>query len=193
MDSIRYYLALMVVISWPAVIPFWLLIHPFIKFWRRLGHVLTYVINFSIMAILGGVIFLFRGRLLSIEFGTNYFLIALAVLVYSISVFVYFKRRQHLTTAILSGLPEIAPEKAESRLLTEGIYGRIRHPRYLELLLGLLAFTLFVNYLAVYLFFPVFFAALLLIIWFEEKELRSRFGEEYEKYSERVPRFIPKL
>ncbi|MCI0489401.1 MAG: hypothetical protein L0229_22640 [Blastocatellia bacterium] len=193
MNIVRYYLALMSLIYWSAVIPFWLLIHPFIEFWRRLGYRLTYAINFTVMAILGAVIFLFRGRLLSIEFGTSYFLIALAVLIYSLAVGVYFKRRKHLTKAILSGLPELAPEKAESKLLTEGIYARIRHPRYLELLLGLLALAFFTNYLALYLLFPIFFAAIFLIIQFEEKELRARFGKEYERYSERVPRFVPRF
>lgn len=30
-------------------------------------------------------------------------------------------------------------------------------------------------------------------MWFEERELLVRFGEQYERYAQRVPRFIPRL
>ena len=35
MDTIRYYVALILVIILPPVFYFWLLIHPFVRFWRR--------------------------------------------------------------------------------------------------------------------------------------------------------------
>jgi len=31
------------------------------------------------------------------------------------------------------------------------------------------------------------------IVWREEPELRRRFGEEYLRYAQRVPRWIPRL
>jgi protein-S-isoprenylcysteine O-methyltransferase Ste14 len=48
-------------------------------------------------------------------------------------------------------------------LVTQGIYSHIRHPRYLQ------------------------------VVLFEERELRHRFGEEYERYCQHVPRFLPRI
>ena len=50
----------------------------------------------------------------------------------------------------MAGLPEVAPGGDGPGLLVEGIYGRIRHPRYIELTLGTLGWALFANYLAGY-------------------------------------------
>jgi protein-S-isoprenylcysteine O-methyltransferase Ste14 len=48
------------------------------------------------------------------------------------------------------------------------------------------------NYLALYVALPLSLAALYLIVILEEKELRNRFGSQYEKYCHSVPRFIPR-
>src|SRR3989442_12653236 len=61
-ESIRYYLALVIVVTWPPALLFWFMIHPFVAFWQRLGPWVTYTIVFSIMAGgLGGGIFFLRG------------------------------------------------------------------------------------------------------------------------------------
>ena len=71
----------------------------------------------------------------------------------------------------LIGLPEVAPEKYQSTLVTQGIYSRVRHPRYVEMLLGKLAHALFTNYLAAYGVFALSVAGLALIVRLEEREL----------------------
>ena len=74
MNTIRYYVALILVIILPTGFLFWLLIHPFVRFWRRLGPGWTYGIVCSFLAL--GMVSLFRIRqsLLAVEFGTNYLL-----------------------------------------------------------------------------------------------------------------------
>ena len=76
-------------------------------------------------------------------------------------------------------------------MLCEGIYARIRHPRYLEIFLALISFALFTNCLASYVILAARVPALFAIIHIEERELRDRFGEEYVRYCARVPRFWP--
>ena len=76
-------------------------------------------------------------------------------------------------------------------LLSEGIYGKIRHPRYVEALLWVLGYAFIANYLGLYLLFILSIPTVFLIVLLEERELRERFGTEYEDYCRRVPRFVP--
>ncbi|MEK7403614.1 MAG: isoprenylcysteine carboxylmethyltransferase family protein [Acidobacteriota bacterium] len=192
MDRVRYYLALLLVVFTPPAILFWFSIHPFIRFWRRVGPRLTLAIHYALLLLMAGGLYLVRKPLLTAEFGTSPFLIALAVPVYVLVVALRFKLGKHLRARILTGLPELAPEKYERRLLTEGIYSRIRHPRYVQVFLALLAYAMAANYLAGYVLLALSALWILLLVRIEEKELRDRFGAEYEAYCARVPRFIPR-
>ena len=192
-EDTKYYLALIVVVTWPSALVFWYVIHPFVRYWRKVGTKLTYTVGISVMAVVSAGLFLIRGPLLSVHFGTDYFLLVLAAVVYVMAVAVYLQRKKHLTFGMLSGLPELDPNKHEQKLLTDGIYARMRNPRYVEVNLGLLAIALLTNYLAMYLLVPVFSLGIYFLVQLEEKELRARFGQEYEDYCKRVPRFIPRF
>lgn len=89
-----------------------------------------------------------------------------------------------------SGLVAIQPGH---RLVTDGIYGMIRHPSYLGLLIAsvgwALAFRSGVGLVLVALTLP----PLLARIQAEEALLRTEFGEEYEAYCARTSRLIPGL
>ena len=69
----------------------------------------------------------------------------------------------------------------------------MRHPRYLQLSLALLGYVLVANYLAGYVIWLVWLPAMYVMILFEDRELRERFGAEHEEYSREVPRLIPEL
>jgi protein-S-isoprenylcysteine O-methyltransferase Ste14 len=100
-------------------------------------------------------------------------------------------RRRHLTQRILVGVPEISSSD-KGRLITDGIYGRIRNPRYLEFLLLSFVYVAFANYSGVWVIYALMFPAIHLVVLLEEPELRERFGAEYEEYCRRVPRYIPR-
>lgn len=191
-DKIRYFFALLLVVMTIPAILHWLLIHPFVGFWRKLGPWLTYIIIIPLLVAFGALVYRARGPLLAVDFGTNLALLPLAIILYGISVYISFEGKKQLKFRTLVGLPELAPTKVPAKLLTEGIYARTRHPRYVAVILGVLGWCFFANYLATYLLVPVTVLALYLITVLEEKELHARFGEEYERYRQRVPRFIPK-
>ncbi len=193
MDKVRYVFALLTVVSVPAAVVLWLIVHPFIGFWRRLGPSLAYIIMAVLSLASIALLVSLRGPILRIEFGTNYILIAIGALLYAVSVFVEIRTRKHLKWRTLVGLPELSPEKPGPGLLTEGIYSRIRHPRYLAVTIGMFAFALFTNYLAMYVLVLLIIPGLYWVVLLEERELRDRFGSEYVSYSERVPMFFPKL
>jgi protein-S-isoprenylcysteine O-methyltransferase Ste14 len=78
-------------------------------------------------------------------------------------------------------------------VLSEGIYGRVRHPRYVAIVIGTLGWALFVNYVGVYILAVLTVPAICLVAVLEERELLERFGEEYARYRDRVPPFLPRL
>ena len=90
-----------------------------------------------------------------------------------------------------SGLVAIQPGH---RLVTTGLYGAIRHPSYLGLLVNslgwALAFRSGVGVLLAALLIPL---PLLAWIRAEERLLRSHFGDEYDVYYRRTSRLIPGL
>ena len=193
MNAVRYYVALILVILLPPVLCFWLLIHPFVRFWRRMGTGWTYGIVCSFMALSMVGLFRIRHALLAVEFGTSYYLTALGLLPLSVSTWlgVVWFRRMRLRT--IMGLPELAPDRYPQQLITTGVYAIIRHPRYVQLFLGLLGSALIANYLVLYLAVALWLPGIYIIVRLEEKELRERFGLAYDEYSRRVPRFLPRI
>jgi protein-S-isoprenylcysteine O-methyltransferase Ste14 len=193
MDAVRYYVALFVVAFGPGVFLFWFSIHPFIRFWRRLGPLLTLALHYTVMLLLAAGVFLVRAPLLSIEFDTHPVLVVLAALLLACAIVLRWQMSRQFGIKLLTGLPELAPATYGKRLVTDGIYARMRHPRYVEIAVAFLAYALFSNYLAAYVVFLLSLVWIVLVTRVEEKELLARFGDEYARYCARVPRFIPKF
>ena len=193
MDTIRYFIALILVISLPMLFLYWLLIHPLIKFWRVKGVRLTYTVILTIIAIGMIALFSIRQELLAGDFGTSYPLLIAGILCLVLAGAMRFAIQKHLTMKILLGLPEIAPDRYPGALITDGIYARVRHPRYVQLLIALVGYALIANHLASYIVVALWLPAIHVIVALEEKELLQHFGESYANYCLRVPRFIPKM
>ena len=75
-------------------------------------------------------LFLAREQLLQIDYGTNYTFMAGGLVLYVLTLHVAFRSRACQRDSGLIGLPKLAPDQFKGQLLQEGIYGRIRHPRY---------------------------------------------------------------
>ena len=193
MDQARYVVALLMLVTFPPAVLVWFLIHPFVSFWRRLGPTRTWLVLTPVMLVVGYACYRVREPLLGEDLGTRWALIGLALPLMVLSGILRHRHRKHLSFRILTGIPELQPEGRPGKLLTEGIYGKLRHPRYVELVFGLTAWALVANHVGVYLLLLAVLAALYLIVLLEERELRQRFGEEYARYAARVPRFIPRF
>lgn len=184
-------MALFVLICLPSAFFLWMLIHPFARFWRKFGFMLTYgFLSLPVAGIILGIV-LARNTLLAVDLGTNHISMLLGLFCLIVAIIMTLQRRKHLSFSILAGMPELSNAKYPGELLTDGIYAKIRHPRYVEVVFWLLGFVLFANYLMPYLFLIPGAPGLYVIILLEEHELRARFGVEYEEYCRRVPRFVP--
>lgn len=192
MDTIRYVLGVLLVVGLPPAVVFWLLIHPLAAFWRKLGPWVSYTFLTGVCVALGGVGYYVRDRLLGPNMGTNWVLIPPGVFLYGLSAWLSVLTRRQLNMRTFAGIPEIAGRDSGGTLLQEGIYGVVRHPRYLSVIIGTVGFSMFVNYLGAYLLVLVSVLLLLLVILLEESELSRRFGAEYDTYRSRVPALIPR-
>ncbi|MGC2200566.1 MAG: isoprenylcysteine carboxylmethyltransferase family protein [Stellaceae bacterium] len=87
-----------------------------------------------------------------------------------------------------SGLVAIQPGHT---LVTSGVYGVIRHPSYLGLLVNSLAWALAFRSGVGLLLTALLIPPLLARIRAEERLLRTQFGAEYDAYCSRTSRLIP--
>lgn len=191
MDTARYVVAVMILLSFPIAVGLWYVIHPFARLWRRIGPAGTYLILAIPTSLAVWLLWRVRDRLLGADLGTQPALFVLAIPSIITAIALVRLRLRQLTPRILAGVPELSRQNP-GRLLTEGIYAKVRNPRYLEILLFLLAYVAFANFAGTWILLALSFPALHGVVLLEERELRDRFGPEYEAYCRRVPRYIPR-
>lgn len=193
MDTVRHVIGILLVVAVPPAILFWLLIHPWATFWRRLGPVVTYSLAGIAYAVVALLLYGLRDTLLGRDLGTRWPLVACGGALYALTVWLDALCRKHLKTTALLGAPEVSERAYPGHLFRDGIYGVVRHPRYVGVILGTLALALVANYVGVYLVLSVCLLGLYPVILLEERELVHRFGRDYEEYRLQVPAMIPRL
>jgi len=117
--------------------------------------------------------------------GRSFLTLAAAVAGAAISVLAVLAFRRAGTT-----VNPMNPDSSSS-LVVSGIYTRSRNPMYLGLLLILLAWGMYLSNAMAFLILPGF-------MWYmnrfqiepEERVLASRFGEQFDSYASRVPRWL---
>jgi len=192
MDTARYFFAVLVVTFLPPAMIWWFLVHPFVSFWRKLGPRAT--ITTLAIAGMSGIVGLIsiRGTLVGTDLGTHVLPLGAAALLVGVAIGIAVQRKKHLTSRILSGVPELEPVGTPQVMLDQGIYARIRHPRYVEVALGTLGYAAFANHSGSWLVALATVPVLHLIVLVEERELVERFGQQYRDYMARTPRYWPR-
>ncbi len=79
------------------------------------------------------------------------------------------------------------------RLVVSGPYRYVRNPLYVTDATLIAATALVTQQLVLAMLLVIYLMQLAMQIRLEERELRQRFGEPYERYLRAVPRFIPRL
>lgn len=80
----------------------------------------------------------------------------------------------------------------EGRLANQGPYARLRHPQYLGFILIMAGFLLQWPTIPTLVLFPALLLVYRRLAIHEEAEVRRRFGERWDAYAARVPRFGPR-
>ena len=194
MDTFRYIVGVLLVVGLPPGVLWWFVLHPFVGFWRRLGVRLAMIVLglFLLASVLA--LATIRDSLLGADLGLSRPLFAVGIVLMVFAALIGLKRRKHLTVRILAGVPEVQsdPEK-RGRLLQEGPYAVVRHPRYVEVVLATFAYAAIANYVGCWIMVIAMVPLLHLVVVLEERELVERFGAAYRDYATRVPRYIPRL
>ncbi|MBE0425337.1 MAG: isoprenylcysteine carboxylmethyltransferase family protein [Nitrospirae bacterium] len=185
------FLVIITILFWIVIPIFWIPVHFAIKFFKKLG-LLTYLV--PVVAWMPIAYLIYKNRIYLLQFRVD-LPISLNI---SGALFLLFGIFLHIWTARLLGLWGIigVPEvyyAVKERLVTEGPFSVVRHPTYLAhtfIFLGVFLVTGVISVgIMVLLDFIIVNAV---IIPLEEKELLSRFGEEYKVYKKNIPaRFFP--
>lgn len=168
MDEVRYYAGLLLLIAMPPGMIIWLFIHPFAQFWRKIGPVFTYALLSVPMMLLAYALYVKRDLLMVGDYGSSVPAFIVGSIAFIGAVIIGAKRHKYLKPSILAGMPELSNKRYPGKLLNEGIYAKIRHPRYVEALLGVLGYVLYVNWLTGYILLLFGFVMVYLIVLLEE-------------------------
>jgi protein-S-isoprenylcysteine O-methyltransferase Ste14 len=168
-------------------VPFyWLILHPPVLFWRK--HMRA-AFPVAVLAAWGIVdVLLYRLRLELFRRDVVSWLALLGFVLIGVDVFTFTK-----SEAVLGGRRIVGHSELEGsrELIARGLYTRVRHPRYLGMMSGVLGACLIVALPPLWAASAVWLFLALLTIRAEEHELHARLGPAYAAYAERVPALLP--
>jgi len=166
---------------------YWFVVHPKIEFWRKHRNGVYGIGLLFSWGLVTPLLILFRGDL--IRHGEPAPAMATAGLVLiALEILIFWHVKSDLGTARLVGAPELS---GGGEIVAQGIYARIRHPRYTASFLAIVGACLIAGTRLAWIAAGVWAGLTLIAIRMEEREMRARFGEAFEDYCRRVPRFLP--
>jgi protein-S-isoprenylcysteine O-methyltransferase Ste14 len=171
---------------------FWLVIHPAIRFWRRFGRQ-AYWVALPVWAGFGSLLFFFRGDILGNRLERTISHWILGLILVALGIWLNRQVRRQFTWRRLIGLPEINPRKNPGGVVRSGIYGWMRHPRYMEFVLTFAGLAFLTSAPGIFVLAILTFLMYLIVAPLEERELRQQYGDDYAVYAREVPRFLPRL
>jgi protein-S-isoprenylcysteine O-methyltransferase Ste14 len=166
---------------------YWFVLHPLRAFWRRYPRA-VYIVGLACSWLPVTIAMAAFHRKLFSNTWPSTIRLATGIALIGFEVWVFGRVRRDLGTARLVGKTEL---EGRGEIERGGIYSQIRHPRYLASLLAILGACLLAGTRLAYIAAAVWLALMTVIIGLEEREMRSRFGETYQEYCRKVPRFFP--
>lgn len=202
MDTLRYAAALVVWTAVPPALLYWYLIHPLAGQWQTVGRTRTLMVVLPLCLLLLGVMLRWSAPVAGSDLGTSYAAFYSGLILFAGAVFADRRIRRDLGDRTVAGATELIPGAYPGApatgsdatiLVTDGVYGRVRHPRYAAVTVGTFGLALISNHAAAYGVVVLMVPLVLILARLEEALLTARFGEAYRSYRDRVPAFVPRL
>jgi protein-S-isoprenylcysteine O-methyltransferase Ste14 len=93
-----------------------------------------------------------------------------------------------------SGRGTLSPADPPRDLVVQGLYRYVRNPMYLSVTTIILGEVLLTRSRALFVYWIIWFVAVnLFVIGYEEPTLREQFGASYDRYTQEVRRWIPRV
>ncbi len=83
--------------------------------------------------------------------------------------------------------------RAGNVVVTDGLYGRMRHPQYFGLFIMTIGMLIQWPTITTFIMWPILMLMYYRLARKEERDMESRFGESYLTYKKQVPMFWPRL
>src|SRR5690606_1655260 len=94
---------------------------------------------------------------------------------------------------IAAGWRTLYAAQKDGELATTGLYAYVRHPQYVGFVLIMFGFLLHWPTLLTLIMFPVLLWMYSRLSITEEREAEKTFGEAWQHYAAKTPRFFPRL
>lgn len=187
------FLAIITLLFWLIIPIFWIPVHVLTNFFKKIG-LFTYLLPLLIWLPVAFHVYTYKAYIVQLKISLPMIVNLIGVLLLVIGLILHIWTAKLLGLWGIIGVPEIS-SKVKRRLITKGLFSKMRHPTYF-------AHTLI--FLGVFLLSEVVVMGIATIIDFiivntviipiEERELINHFGEEYRLYREKVPRrFFPNI
>jgi protein-S-isoprenylcysteine O-methyltransferase Ste14 len=165
---------------------YWLILHTPVSFWRKHIQAAFPVAVLIAWGIADFLLYRFRLELFRRDVSLWPALAGVALIGFDVFAFC-------ISETVLGGRRIVGhSELAGSReLVARGMYARVRHPRYLGMMAGVLGSCLIAGLAPLWAAGLAWLALALLAIHAEERELRTRLGPVYAAYAEHVPALLP--
>jgi len=173
-------------LQWPIPI-FWLILHSLIGFWRRRRRAAYWVAGLTAWGGIAALLAALRGHLFA-GVGAPLWAVIAGLVLLATEVAILLRVERELGFGRMVGRTELA---GGGELHTQGLYARVRHPRYAGMMLAVLGACLLAGTLLMWVLSAAWLSLALLAILLEERELRARFGAAYDDYARRVPALFP--
>src|SRR5207248_3215325 len=170
---------------------FWLVIHPYVGYWRsrrRNPYKVLLPLWMAMWIAIGAVTWPWR----QVTLYTQPWTWVAAFLLFAVGLSIYIKSGRGFTPGQLGGVPELVGGRPQ-RLVQGGIRSRVRHPVYLGHLCEMVAWSVGSGLLVNFLLTAFAVVTGTIMIRMEDKELEERFGDDYRSYKRSVPSVFPKV
>jgi protein-S-isoprenylcysteine O-methyltransferase Ste14 len=184
---VLYWFAWLVLVVELPVPVYWSVFHGGIRFWRGRGRAAYWVAVGCAWGGGGWLLYSYRAQLLTAMDRPLWAILAGALLI-GADIAILVAVEAQLGRRRLVGQAELA---GDGELFMGGLYARVRHPRYLGMILGILGVCVLAGTRLLWMVAAPWLVATLVIIQLEERELRTRFGAAYIVYAGRVPALLP--